>query len=152
MDRERIRQLIEILKESSAAEITWQNGDSFVRVRRGSGEGQMEAEGAAGRVVTADSFQTELSADEVEAVPVKARLVGVFHLNRQGDEQPAVECGAEVTEGQVIGAVEALSKWTDVVSPVRGRVVEVVAEDNSPVQYGDVLVRIEPVEEDQADE
>jgi len=77
-------------------------------------------------------------------VPVKARLVGTFHLNQEGDEQPAVECGAQVTEGQVIGSVEALGKWTDVVSPVSGQVVEIVPEDNSPVQYGDVLVRVRP--------
>ncbi len=144
MDRERIRELVEILKQSSAAEICCQEGDSFIRIRRTSGEGQIEAETSAGVVSQEAISQTELAGDEVEMVPVKARLVGTFHLNQEGDEQPAVECGAQVTEGQVIGSVEALGKWTDVVSPVSGQVVEIVPEDNSPVQYGDVLVRVRP--------
>jgi len=144
MDRERIRELVEILKQSSAAEICCQEGDSFIRIRRASGEGQIEAETSAGVVSQEAISQTELAGDEVEMVPVKARLVGTFHLNQEGDEQPAVECGAQVTEGQVIGSVEALGKWTDVVSPVSGQVVEIVPEDNSPVQYGDVLVRVRP--------
>jgi len=152
MDRERITELIEILKQSSAAEISWQNGDSLIRIRRGSGEGQVEAETSAGRVVPKAGSQAELAGDEVESVPVKARLVRIFHLNQEGDEQPAVECGARVSEGQVIGTVEALSKWTDVVSPIGGQVVEIVAEDNSPVQYGDVLVRIGPSQGGQAGE
>jgi len=96
MDRERIKELMEILKESSAAEISWQNGDNFIRIRRESGEGQMEAETSAGSVSQETMAQTELCGDEVETVPVKARLVGTFHLNQEGDEQPAVECGAQV--------------------------------------------------------
>jgi len=152
MDRERIKELMEILKQSSAAEISCQDGDSFIRIRRESGEGQVEAETAAGPVSQEAMAQTELSGDEVETVSVKARLVGTFHLNREDEEQPAVECGAQVAEGQVIGTVEALGKWTDVVSPVGGRVMEIVAEDNSPVQYGDVLVRVGPLQGGRADE
>jgi len=152
MDRERIEELMEILKQSSAAEICCQEGDSFIRIRRESGEGQMEAETAAGPVLQEAMSQTELSGDEVETVSVKARLVGTFHLNQEGEEQPAVECGAQVAEGQVIGTVEALGKWTDVVSPVGGQVIEIVGEDNSPVQYGDVLIRVGPSQGGQADE
>jgi len=152
MDRDRIRELIEILKQSSAAEICCQEGDSFIRIRRESGEGQVDAETSAGPVSQEAVQQIELSGAEVEMVLVKARLVGTFHLNQEGDEQLAVECGAQVAEGQVIGTVEALGKWTDVISPVNGQVVEIVAEDNSPVQYGDVLVCVRPLQEGQADE
>ncbi len=136
---------MKILKQSSAAEICCQEGDSFIRIRRESGEGRMTAETSTGPVSQQAMAQTELSGHEAETVPVKARLVGTFHLNQEGDEQPAVECGAQVAEGQVIGTVEALGKWTDVVSPVAGQVIEIVAEDDSPVQYGDVLVRVEPL-------
>ena len=152
MDRDRIRELTEILKQSSAAEICCQEGDSFIRIRREKGEGQMEAEISAGPIAQEAMPQTELSGDEVETVPAKARLVGIFHLNQEGDEQPAVECGAQVAEGQVIGTVEALRKWTDVVSPVSGQIIEIVPDDNSPVQYGDVLVRIGPLQGGRADE
>ncbi len=144
MDQERIRELAEILKQSSAAEICCQEGDSFIRIRRESGEGQMEAETSAGPLSQEAMPQTELSGGEVETVPVKTRLVGTFHLNQEGDEQPAVVCGDQVVKGQVIGTVEALGKWTDVVSPVSGHIIEIVAADNLPVQYGDIVVRIGP--------
>ncbi len=80
---------------------------------------------------------------------VQAKLVGTFHLKHQGEPTPLVEPGTQVTEDQVVGALEALGKWTDVISPVAGEVVEIVAQDDSPVHYGHVLMRIKAQEESQ---
>ncbi len=149
MDRDRIQELIEILKASSAAEISVCEGDSFVRIRQGA-EGVMvetEAKGvsSSGEPATAPSSP----AAQPGVVPVEAKLVGTFYLTRQDDSAPLVALGSQVAEGEVVGAIEALGKRTSVVSPVAGEVVEIVAQVGLPVQYGDVLVRIVPAEEDQ---
>ncbi len=149
IDRDRIQELIEILKTSSAAEISVCEGDSFVRIRQGV-EGvvvQTEADNATSSGALAAATDSPVA--EPGVVPVPAKLVGIFYLARQDDSAPLVELGDQVAEGQAIGAIEALGKWTSVISPVAGEVVEIVAQEGSPIQYGDVVMRIMPAEVDQ---
>ncbi len=148
MDRQRIRELIEILKASSAAEISCREGDSFVRIRRDNGEGEVRAETGSGAVADKPVAQSEAPTDNVRTVPIETKLVGTFHQKRAGDVEPTVAPGVQVTEGQVVGAVETLGKWANIVSPVAGQVVEIVAEEDAPVQYGDVLMLIRPQDAD----
>jgi len=152
MDRQRIEELIEILKASTAAEISCQEGDSLIRIRRGSGEGEVRVETASVGVSDMPVAQSEAPIDNVGTVPIETKLVGIFHQKRAGDAEPIITPGAQVTEGQVVGAVEALGKWANMVSPVAGQVVEIVAEEDAPVQYGDVLMLIRPQEVDQPNE
>ena len=146
MDRERIKELIEILKASSAAEISCQEGDGYLRIRRGGAVGEIWAETAGTALPDEPLAQLEASAGDAETVPVRVKLVGTFHQQREGDSEPVTEPGAQVAAGQVVGAVETLGKWADIVSPVAGQVVEIVAEEDAPVQYGDVVMLIRPQE------
>ncbi len=148
MDRDRIQELTQILNASSATEISIREGDSFIRIRRA---GDVVA------VATEDDDASPFSESSPEAaeaaetalVPVAARLVGTFHLQTQGSTQPLAVPGMRVDKGQVIGLIDALGTWTDVTSPAAGEVVEVLAPDDSPVHYGDILMRIKPQEDDQ---
>jgi acetyl-CoA carboxylase biotin carboxyl carrier protein len=117
-----------------------------VRIRQAVAGHPGSGQGVGAPAVTAERSD-EADSEGVELTPVAVKLVGMFHLKRPDDPAPLVEQGAFVTEGQVIGAIEALGKWANLVSPVTGVVVEIVAEDHSPVQYGDVVMRIEPREE-----
>ncbi len=148
MDRDRVQELTQILKASSATEISIREGDSFIRIRRA---GDMVA------VATEDDDASPLSESSPEAVeaaetalvPVAAHLVGTFHLQTQTSTQPLAVPGMRVDKGQVIGLIDALGMWTDVTSPAAGEVVDVLVSDDSPVHYGDVLMRIKPQEDDQ---
>ncbi len=146
MDRERIEELVEILKASSAAEISCREGDSFIRIRRVNAGEEVRAETASTALPGEPLAQLEVSANDAETVPVRVKLVGTFHQQREGDSEPVTEPGAQVAEGQVVGVVETLGNWADIVSPVAGQVVEIVAEEDAPVQYGDVVMLIRPQE------
>ena len=151
MNRDRITELVQILKTSLAAEISVREGDSLIHIRRRA-EGlaiSVEATGAATvGALPAEPGQTT-AGDDVELVPVQAKRVGTFHLTRPQDSAPLVEPGVQVAEGQVVGALEALGKQPAVVSPVAGEVVEIVAQSEQPVQYGDVMMRSKVQEADQ---
>lgn len=150
MDRARITELIEILKASSAAEITVSEGDSLIRIRR-TGEGAApELQGWP--AATGSGSGLDADAEGLDLVPVCVKLVGTFHVRRQAEAVPLVEPGVWVAKGQVIGAVEALGKWTEVVSPVAGQVVEILVGEDAPVHYGDVVMRLEPREAGGQDE
>ena len=152
MDRERIKELVEVLENSAAAEISCREGDAFIRIRRSSGTGRLRADGDTEAVVAEPSPAQKTSDDQPTAVAVTSQFVGTFHLQPKDGSQPIVESGQHVSEGDVVGAIEALNKWTELLSPVTGQIAEIMAEEDDPVQYGDVVMRINPQEANQIGE
>jgi len=77
-------------------------------------------------------------ADEyAPSVLVTAPLVGVF-----GHVKPLVGLNARVTEGQVIGAIEAMKIMTEIKAPDSGTIVDLFIEDGHPVEFGQALFEI----------
>ncbi len=72
--------------------------------------------------------------EEPPLVSVTAPLVGVYrHV------KPIVGLGAKVTQGQVVGIIEAMKLINEVMSPANGKVVDVLVDDGQPVEYGQEL-------------
>jgi biotin carboxyl carrier protein len=82
---------------------------------------------------------------EDHLLPVTAQLVGRFHRGARPGGKPLVEEGGKVRQGQVLGTIETLNVLTEVEAPQAGRVAEVVAVEGQAVEYGQVLLRLEPV-------
>ena len=144
MDRERILNLLELLKSSSAQELAVREGDSYIRLRRAA------APAAAAQPVPAGanpSANASVTASAQATVPVTARLVGFFHPGRGPDGEPLVKVGDRVQQGRTIATIESLRQITAVTAPSAGVVREIVAEAGQPVQYGDVLIILEPTED-----
>ncbi|MEE9219843.1 MAG: acetyl-CoA carboxylase biotin carboxyl carrier protein [Acidobacteriota bacterium] len=86
------------------------------------------------------------AAPAVEAglVDVRSPMVGTFY-RRLSPEAPAlVELGQRVRKGTVLCIVEAMKLMNEIESEVGGEVVEVLAENGQPVEYGEVLFRLRP--------
>ncbi len=152
IDRDAVQRVIELLAESEAGEIEIEDGETSVRVRSAAavfdesaasptpaGE-ELPEGGAPGLEPVEAPMKPEEPEGKIEYVV--AGLVGLFHRGRTPDEEPMVEIGDNVSEGQVIGTIEALRKLTDVVSTVDGEVVDVLVADGEAVQYGDRLFAI----------
>ena len=105
--------------------------------------------GVPGVVVLPD---TEAAGQAGEALhTVRAPLVGTFYGAPSPGEAQFVSPGDTVTVGQTLGIVEAMKLMNSIVSDVAGRVVEVLAENGSSVEFDQPLVRIEPVGADLLD-
>lgn len=147
IDRARILELVQILKASSAAELAVEEGGVTVRLVRAA------TPAAADPVVTVTTTDEAANAEtpaetpaptgpSAEVFTVTSRFVGLFYPGKEPGGPPLVEVGQEVAEGQVLGVVEVLRKPMDVTSPVSGILVETMAEEGTPVQYGDPLFAI----------
>jgi biotin carboxyl carrier protein len=143
VDRQRILNLVSVLKSSSAQELAVKEGDVYVRVRRSPAQTVIATAPCA--VATAQAPAPSTANNNL--VPVTARLVGFFHPGRGPDSEPLVKAGDRVRQGQTIATIESLRQITAVTAPVAGTVAEIVAEPRQPVQFGDVLVLIEPESE-----
>lgn len=137
INRERILELLEILKASSAAELSVTEGDTTVRLARFV---EMPSPVTSG----AEAGGQPCPEPEPDEVTVKARVVGLFYRGKEPGLDPLVKVGDQVKSGQRLGIIDVLRKPTDVTSPVDGLISDVKSEDGSGVQYGDPLFIIRP--------
>jgi len=149
VDIERIRRLIDLMKESGVAELSIEQPDLKISIKRAGAPAQgAQAAHAAPGIAESESLAVPLALQPVE---VLAQRVGVFHHGDGSDPASVVRAGRRVAAGQVLGTIEAMKVKDEVRCPLSGTVSEVLVEDRAAVQYGQVLFRLTP-EMEQGDE
>ena len=75
---------------------------------------------------------------------VKSPMVGTFYGAPEPGAKPYVAIGSRITKGQILCIIEAMKIMNEIESEFAGVLREVVAQDAHPVEYGQVLFRIDP--------
>jgi biotin carboxyl carrier protein len=88
--------------------------------------------------------EAEAEDEAANALDIRSTLVGFYRAVARRGAKPLAP-GDSVKEGQIIGAVEALNVLNEVESPAAGRVRKILVDDGQPVQYGQVLMMVEPL-------
>ena len=70
-------------------------------------------------------------------------MVGTAYLRASPEAKPFVELGSTVKAGDKLLLVEAMKTFNEIVAPRAGKVIEILVEDGSPVEYGQPLMVIE---------
>ena len=78
----------------------------------------------------------------VEGIEITSPMVGTFYRKPAPDAPDFVEIGSTVSVGQTVCIIEAMKVMNEIKAEKSGTICALVAEDGSPVQYGDVLFRI----------
>jgi acetyl-CoA carboxylase biotin carboxyl carrier protein len=103
------------------------------------------ATGSGGEAAAAAA--AELAGDTARAsnlVDVKSPMVGTFYRAPAPDAPPYVELGSQVNRGQTLCILEAMKLMNELECEVDGVVREILVEDADPVEFGQVLFRVEP--------
>ncbi|MFN5372124.1 MAG: acetyl-CoA carboxylase biotin carboxyl carrier protein [Bacteroidia bacterium] len=77
-------------------------------------------------------------------VTIKSPMIGTFYRSAGPDKPPFVGIGDEVSNGKVICIIEAMKLFNEIESDVKGRIVKVLVDDASPVEYDQPLFLVEP--------
>ncbi|HEV8263361.1 MAG TPA: acetyl-CoA carboxylase biotin carboxyl carrier protein [Gemmatimonadales bacterium] len=75
---------------------------------------------------------------------IKSPMVGTFYQSPEPGAQPYVKGGSRVTVGQVVCIIEAMKIMNEIESEVAGVVKEVCVQNMQPVEFGQVLFRVDP--------
>ncbi|MHA4810507.1 acetyl-CoA carboxylase biotin carboxyl carrier protein [Flavitalea flava] len=78
-------------------------------------------------------------------VTIKSPMIGTFYRSSSPDKPSFVNVGDEIDLGKVVCIIEAMKLFNEIESEVRGRIVKVLVEDASPVEYDQPLFLVEPV-------
>lgn len=85
---------------------------------------------------------TEAAADNL--VTIKSPMIGTFYRSSAPGKPAFIEIGDDVTPGKVVCIIEAMKLFNEIESEVKGRIVKVLVEDASPVEYDQPLFLVEP--------
>ncbi|MEG3638427.1 acetyl-CoA carboxylase biotin carboxyl carrier protein [Magnetococcus sp. PR-3] len=162
MDLKEIRQLIKMLDGTDVSEIEVCQEGSTVRISRGvqqtvvaapqayMAQAPMAAAPAAGMPVAAPAAAAAPAAGEVaedrgNAVAVTSPMVGTFYKSPSPDAAAFIKEGDIIEKGQVLCIIEAMKLMNEIESEQSGRLVKILVDNASPVEFGEELFLIEPV-------
>ena len=86
----------------------------------------------------------EAVAEPSNVITVKSPMIGTFYKRPSPDKPNFVEVGDEITPGKVVCIIEAMKLFNEIESEVSGKIVKILAEDSSPVEYDQPLFLVEP--------
>jgi acetyl-CoA carboxylase biotin carboxyl carrier protein len=150
IDRDLIRDLAGLLKETELTEIEIEQEGFRIRVARGALPAQVHhieavrAPSIAARAPAEAPTPQGSPADPARHPGcVPSPMVGTAYRSPEPGAAPFVEVGDTVEAGQTILIVEAMKHMNEVAAPRAGKVVEILVEDGQPVEYGEPLMIIE---------
>ena len=156
LDHDQLRQLITLLGESDIQELKLEGDDFRLELRRNLPASQpqvvMQAPPAPAMVaapVAAPSASPSAAPPAAAAVrgdllEITAPMVGTFYRASAPGEPAFVELGSRISVGQPICILEAMKLMNELEAEVSGEVVEILVENGTPVEFGQVLMRVRP--------
>jgi acetyl-CoA carboxylase biotin carboxyl carrier protein len=153
VDIRKVKKLIELLEESGISEIEISEGEESVRISRYPNPGTVSvqtlqhpppalAPAAAGPAAPAEAAPAPV-APAARGQQVTAPMVGTFYSGPAPGAKPFVEIGTDVKAGDTLCVIEAMKMMNQIESEVSGRVVSILVENGSPVEFGQALFIIE---------
>jgi acetyl-CoA carboxylase biotin carboxyl carrier protein len=141
------RALIDRLEGSTVSRLAVEAGDYRIEIER-----SLPPVAAPGTAPTVS--ETALAPGAVDGAPaaedhrhaVTAPLVGKFYRSSKPGADPFVEPGDVVEEGQTVCIVEAMKMMNEVAAGQRGRVAEIVVDNEEYVEFGQALMYLEPLD------
>ena len=163
MDVEKLKEILAALRGSDVTRLDWTNGQERLTLRVGHPPAPVTtlhavpAPAAAPaslptppQVAPVAASNAAAASPAAAAAPdksftVNSPFVGTFYRAASPDNPPLVDVGQVVKKGQVLCIVEAMKLMNEIEAEQPGRLLEVMIQNGSPVEYGEPLFRFEPV-------
>jgi acetyl-CoA carboxylase biotin carboxyl carrier protein len=157
MDTNDIQNLLDFIARSGLDEVNIETNDLKLSVKRfGQGNVVLPALVAAPAPVAAPALPVAApvvaavpvaapapTAPAVETITIKSPMIGTFYRSANPDSPLFVEVGDEVKVGKVVCIIEAMKLFNEIESDITGRVVKILVENATPVEYDQPLFLLE---------
>ena len=149
MDIRKVKKLIEMLEESSLAEIEIREGEEAIRISRGSSGGTQVVHmapapmHAAPHAAPAAPAATPAPAALPAGHAVISPMVGTFYRSASPEAKSFVDVGSQVNVGDTLCIIEAMKMMNEIESDKAGVIKAILKENGQPVEYGETLFIIE---------
>ena len=164
MDIKEIQSLIKFVAKSGASEVKLETPDLKITIRTGAAGPPQETTivqqvpvasapipvaapapaPAAPEAPKAAEAPAEGGVEDSKYITIKSPIIGTFYRKPSPDKPAFVEVGTDIAVGDVLCVIEAMKLFNDIESEVSGKIVKVLVEDASPVEFDQPLFLIDP--------
>ena len=143
-----IEKLAKIISDNGLTEISLEDGEQAITIRKDLPEVNMVASApAAVAAAAAPAPQAAPAEAKTEAAPkgkaVTSPMVGTFYSAPSPDAEPFVEVGKTIAEGDVVCIIEAMKLMNEIKSEHSGKVTQICVKNGDPIEFGQVLMYVE---------
>lgn len=165
MDFKQIQELIKMINKSNIGEVTIEEKGFKLTIKQKE-EAVQQVIAAAPAQIVSQPYPSQLPAAAPQAsagtsapaaekpkaaetaadnlVTIKSPMIGTFYRSSSPGKPPFVEIGDEIAPGKPVCIIEAMKLFNEIESEVKGRIVKVLVDDASPVEYDQPLFLVEP--------
>lgn len=164
MDFKQIQELIRMVNESNIGEVSIEQKDFKITVRQkeeqiaqimGSSlpapvyqypqQQQLQQPSTSSpQAANSEEAKNDTASDNANYITIKSPMIGTYYRKPAPDKPYYVEIGDEITPGKVVCIIEAMKLFNEIESEVKGRIIKILVEDASPVEYDQPLYLVEP--------
>ena len=99
---------------------------------------------AAPAAAPATETKTESTSDDSKYITIKSPMIGTFYRKPSPDKDVFVNVGSEVKNDTVVCVIEAMKLFNQIEAEVSGKIVKILVDDASPVEYDQPLFLVDP--------
>lgn len=142
--KQSIKELADLLHENNLGEIEYEANGVYIRLAAPSAHTAVAVAGSAPvpAVVEATPAPVVVEAETTQHDTINSPMVGVVYLSKDPKSEPFVKVGDKVSVGQTVCLVEAMKTFNPIKSTKSGKIVEVLVESGSPIEYGQPLFSV----------
>ncbi len=152
-DLQTVKQLVALMNRNELTEIDLRVADQRIRLRRGMPNEMTTLPHvpiAAAQPAPAPAAVAPAGGDTPYKQPakntkeIKSPLVGTFYSSAKPGAEPFVKVGARVTPTTTVGLIEAMKLFNEIPAECSGTIVEILVENQQPVEFGQPLFLVDP--------
>ncbi len=160
MTNKEIKELLKLVSDLDLKEVNIKNKEFHIKIRTDKDNPIQVVGSSAPAVTQAAPMISAAPAPVVAASPVeeqaasgednssyieiKSPMVGTFYRSSSPDKPPFIQVGDSITKGGVVCIIEAMKLFNEIESEVTGKIVKVLVDDSTPVEYDQVLFLVDP--------
>jgi acetyl-CoA carboxylase biotin carboxyl carrier protein len=157
MELKEIKELIKLVSESGVSEVEVERGDFKIAIKKIEEKVYVQSNAPVMQAPVAMPITTAPAAAPSAPAPapvsehssnlitVRSPMIGTFYKSSTPDKPAFVSVGDEIKPGKVLCIVEAMKLFNEIESEVSGRIVKILVENASPVEYDQPLFLVEPM-------
>lgn len=156
MDLKEIQHLIKFVAKSGASEVKLETADIKITIKTGHDtettivqqvpvQSQIQPVSAQAQpTANAEQPLATPAEDNSKYITIKSPIIGTFYRKPSPDKPQFVEVGQNISEGDVLCIIEAMKLFNEIESEVSGKIVKVLVDDSTPVEFDQPLFLVEP--------
>ena len=152
MDIKDIQNLIKFVSKAEVSEVKYKTKDFEITIKTplGGNEGSYMQQPAVYHAApqqaapAANTPAADAVSDDSKFVTIKSPMIGTFYRKPSPDKDVFVNVGDEVSNGKVVCVIEAMKLFNQIESEVSGKIVKILVDDATPVEYDQPLFLVDP--------